>query len=151
MMNKKGSLVLRDIVFMMMMVSAIFVFAGLFVSDMASNYANTNMSNEWALSETNNLSDSMFEDTYSDLETESDNMETDNLLSLIGGALDSIGGIIKMVVLAPNTIGTLVGGTLADMNVPSAIHHGVGILITGLLYAIILFSIIAAFLKGGKI
>jgi hypothetical protein len=57
------TLVLRDMVFMMMIVSAIFVLSGLFVSEMAFNYENDNMSSEWALKGTNTLANSTFYST----------------------------------------------------------------------------------------
>lgn len=151
MINKKGLLVLRDVVFMMLMVSAIFVFAGLFVSEMAINYDNTNMTNEWAVTGTNTIAGDMLNNTHSKMEVEGDSLET-GILDLIWGFLDSMGGIIAMVLTAPNTIGSLVAGTLEDvMGTDNQIITWIGRLITGLLWAIIIFTIYSSFLKGGKL
>jgi len=150
MMNKKGSLVLRDVVFMMLIVSAIFVFAGLFVSEMSLNYENTNMTDEWGISKTNDLASSMLEDTSGDMESAGDSLGT-GIWDLVIGGLKSIGGILEMVVTAPNTIGNLVSGTLVDIGIPSSMGSWIGYLISGILWAVIIFTIYSSFLKGGKL
>jgi len=150
MMNKKGTLVLRDVVFMMLIVSAIFVFAGIFVSDMADNYSNINMSDEWAVKQTNTLSDSMLTETHADMETQGQNIGG-GIYTFLKDTLTGMGKILMVVVNAPGTIGDLVTGTLDDMGVSDTIIVPLRILITGILWAIVLFTIISAFLKGGKI
>ena len=150
MMNKKGSLVLRDVVFMMLIVCAIFVFAGLFVSEMAINYENTNMIDEWGNEKTNTIAESMLEDTHGGMEVAGNEIGT-GIWDLVIGGLKSIGGILKMIVTAPNTIGNLLSGTLSDMNVGTAISNWIGYLVSGILWAIIIFTIYSAFLKGGKL
>lgn len=149
-MNKKGSLVLRDIVFMMLIVSAIFVFIGLFVSEMALNYENTNMTDEWAITKTTTIASSMLDDTHTDMEDVGDDLGT-GLLDLLIGGLKGIGTTLAMILTAPNTIGVLIGGTLVDMGISGAISIWISKLISGLLWAIIIFTVIAAFLKGGKL
>lgn len=153
MMNKKGSLVLRDIVFMMMIVSGIFVFAGLFISEMALNYENTNMTNEWAISGTNTIANSTFYDTGSNVEgVGADlNEESTGIWSLIGETLDGVGSALYMVLTAPNTIGNLVSGTLEDAGVISSVSSIIKYLIVVILWTVIIFTIISAFLKGGKL
>ena len=150
MISKKGSLVLRDVVFMMLIVSAIFVFAGLFVNEMAINYENTNMTDEFGDDKTNSFAQSMLNDTHNDLNTEADDMDT-GILDLIKELLTSIGGIVKMVLTAPNTIGGLLTSTLEDMLVPDTISIWTGRFVAGILWAIILFTIYSSFLKGGKL
>ena len=149
-MNKKGSLVLRDIVFMMLIVSSIFVFAGLFVSEMAINYENLNMTDEWGDEKTNALAESMLEDTYGDMDDAGGEIGT-GIWDLVIGGLKSIGGILEMIITAPNTIGNLLSGTLIDMNVGTTISLWIGYLVSGILWAIIIFTIYSAFLKGGKL
>lgn len=150
MMNKKGTLVLRDIVFMMLMVSAIFIFCGIFVSDMANSYSNSNMSSEWGITETNDIADNLFDDTTTQVTDVGEGLGT-GIVSLIGGALTGIGNVLFMVVTAPNTIGGLVGSMLNDMGVSLAVSSIVKLLIIGILWAIVIFSIASAFLQGGKI
>ena len=156
MINKKGSLVLRDMIFMMMMVSAIFVFAGLFVSDMATNYENTNMSSEWELTDTNTLSNSSFYNTGGDVEETASGLQSDStgiyaLVSSITNTLTGIGDALFMVLTAPNTIGSLVYGTLVDMGVSGAMSSIIKYLIVTILWGIIIFTIATAFLRGSKV
>lgn len=153
MMNKKGGLVLRDIIFMMLIMSSIFIFAGIFVSEISQNYDNTNMSDEWALTQTNIIANSTFESTKTNLSNSKDTLSSEGtgIIALIGGTLDGIGDILFMVLTAPNTIGDLVGGTLFDMGVGSAVSNTIKWLIVAILWGIVIFTIGAAFLQGGKI
>lgn len=150
MMNKKGTLVLRDIVFMMLIVSSIFVFTGLFVSEMAFNYDNDNMSDEWVLSGTNSIANSTFESVSTDMDDAGNQIET-GLLDLVTGGLAAMGDILLMIITAPNTIGNLVAGILADLGVGYGLTLIIKNLIIGILWAIVLFTIYSAFLRGGKI
>jgi len=150
MMNRKGSLVLRDVVFMMLIVSSIFIFAGLFVSETAFNYDNTNMSDEWALKQTNTLANSTLYDTSNDLDEIGTGLNT-GIFALITGGLESIGKVMMMMLTAPNTIATLSTGLFEDMGVSSKITTPIYLLITGILWVIIAFTIYSAFLKGGKL
>jgi len=156
MMSKKGELVLRDVVFMMMIVSSIFVLSGLFVSEMAFNYDNDEMSDEWALTQTNVLANSTFYDTGENvsLTGEALGSESTGIWSLIessANALKGIGKALFMVITAPNTIGELVAGTLEDANVPSGIALTIKFLIVIIFWIIIIFTIVSAFLRGGKL
>jgi len=156
MMNKKGSLVLRDVIFMMMIVSGIFVFAGLFISEMALNYENTNMTGEWALTGTNTLANSTFYDTGSDVEEVGDGLssETSGIRKLIDSVVNSlkgIGGALFMVLTAPNTIGALVGGTLEDAGVITSVASIIKYLIVTILWGVIIFTVVTAFLRGSKV
>jgi len=156
MMNEKGSLVLRDMVFMMMIVSAIFILSGLYVSEMASNYENTNMSDEWGIRGTNTLANSTFYSVGSDIsETGEDMGESPtgifSLISSGAGVLKGIGKALFMVLTAPNTIGDLVEATLEDIGVASGIASIIKYLIVIILWAIVIFTISSAFLKGGKL
>ena len=156
MISKKGSLVLRDVIFMMMIVSGIFVFAGLFISEMALNYENTNMTNEWVLAGTNTLANSTFYDVGGDVEEVGDGFSSETsgisqLISSITGALTGIGKALFMVLTAPNTIGALVGGTLEDAGVIASVASIIKYLIVTVLWGVIIFTIVTAFLKGSKV
>jgi len=150
MMNKRGSHVLRDVVFMMMIISSIFVFAGLFVSEISSNYGNTNMTSEWDVTQTNTLGDSLFNDSTSDMEGIGETLEGGTYDLIIGG-LKSIGNVIVMIIAAPNTIGALFYGLLIDIGVGTGVATTVYILISGLLWVVVAFTIYSAFLQGGKL
>jgi hypothetical protein len=156
MMNKKGSLVLRDMVFMMMIVSAIFVLSGLYVSEMAFNYENDDMANEWGLTGTNTLANSTFYSVGDNVTTTGAGLSTNStgIWSLIEGAGNTLSGIGKalfMVLTAPNTVGSLVSATLEDMGVASGVASIIKYLIVIILWGIIIFTISSAFLRGGKL
>jgi len=157
-MNKKGALVLRDMVFMMMIVSSIFILSGIFVSDMANNYDNTDMSSEWDITGTNVLANSTFYDVSDDVLKTGAGLSKNStgIYSLVSGLLDGVGSAMFMVLTAPNTIGNLVGATLQDMELGSANTFGsasyiIANLIKIILWAIIIFTVASAFLRGGKL
>ena len=156
MMNKKGALVLRDMIFMMMIASGIFVLAGIYVGDIASNYDNTNMSSEWGASQTNILANSTFFDVGNNVTETGEGLSSQStgIWSLIegtGNTLKGIGEALFMVLVAPNTIGSLVGGTLQDMGVASVVANIIRYLIVIVLWGVIIFTIASAFLRGGKL
>lgn len=156
MMNKKGALVLRDMVFMMMIVSGIFVLAGIFVSDMADNYSNTNMTDEWGIKGTNTLANSTFYETGESVKDVSDDMKdkSTGIFSLIDGAgnvLKGIGSALFMVITAPTTISDLVYTTLLDAGTPITVAEMLKYMILIVLWGIIIFTIASAFLRGGKL
>lgn len=152
-MNKKGALVLRDVLFMMLIVSSIFVFSGLFVSEIAFNYGNTNMSDEWALTGTNTLANSTFYNAAEDINETADDITVGStgIVSLIANQLEGVGNAVWLIVTAPNTIGSLVAGTLEDLGVGPSIAGIIRYLIVGVLWGIVIFTIASAFLRGGRI
>ena len=161
MMNKKGSLVLRDMVFMMMIVSAIFILSGLYVSEMASNYENTNMSSEWGDTGADTLGNSTFYSVGENVSGTGEDMGESptgifSLISSGANVLKGIGKALFMVITAPNTIGDLVGATLEDVGAGSvndrlSISWIIKYLIITILWAIVIFTIASSFLKGGKL
>ena len=160
MMNKKGSLVLRDVMFMMIIVSAIFVFASLFVGEMASNYGNDNMSEEWAGNNIYSDGNSTFYSTSAEIDSTGEGLSITEggeagglygLISSVANALDGIGEALVMVLAAPNTLGGLIYGVLLDAGVAPSISLVIKYLIISILWGIIIFSIISAFLRGGKL
>ena len=157
MINKKGSLVLRDIMFMMLIVTSIFIFSGLFVRDMANSYGNTVMTNEWSANKIDTVGNKTFFDTSQDLNETGTNMEG-GIVSLLGGLLTGAGDALQMVLLAPVSIGNVVASTLTATGLDTGDGTSINtvaliikFLIAGILYAIIIFSIISAFLQGGKL
>ena len=153
MINKRGTIVLRDIVFMMLIVSVIFIFAGIFVSEMADDYSNTDMESEWAITGTNSISDSIFYDTVENVSDTGNELKDEDtgILSLLGGALTGAGKALFLVLNAPGTIADLVAGTLEDMEIGTGIIKPLTLFIKTILWAIIIFTIASAFLPGGNI
>jgi len=156
MMNKKGALVLRDMVFIMMMVSSIFILASLFVQDMAVNYSNDNMSSEWSGTGINQSSISSFYATTSDLNETAEGLQSEStgIFSFISTTVNSLKGVGKalfMVLTAPNTIADLTSTTLEGMGVSNLLISIIHTLILSLLWGVVIFTIISAFLRGGKL
>lgn len=150
------TLVLRDIMFMTVIVSVIFVLAGLFIGEMAYNYENTNMSNEWAETGINVSGNELFyatntelTDTGSDLGTESTGIYA--LISSAANSLEGLGNALMMVILAPTTIGNLLYSILIDAGAPTLLANILRYLIASVLWAIVIFSVVSAFLRGGKL
>lgn len=156
MINKKGTLVLRDVMFMMMVVSVIFVLTSFFVGEMANNYQNTEMADEWSQSGINVSGNSMFYDTSDDITlvgTELSNNETGiwQMISSVANSLDGLGNALVMVLTAPNTIGGVVSSILQNAGAPLIISNVVKYFIVIIFWIIIIFTIISAFLRGGKL
>ena len=149
MINKKGTLVLRDAVFMILIISSIFIFAGLFVSETASNYANTNMTNEWEDTSINVLGNSTFVDTSADIEDTGGKIQV-GIWSLVNELLKSIGNVVEMVITAPGTIAYLAYSTLIGMGVGEGISSTIYYLIYGLIWVIVIFTVASAFTPGGS-
>ena len=156
MMNKKGTLVLRDLMFILLIIPIIFILVGFFVSDMATNYENTEMGNEWAGSSSNTTSSTLFETVGGNMtETGDDLSDTSTgFWSMIESGLNSLKGLGKgfvMVLFAPDSLGKLASGALQDIGVPFAIANFLRFFIELILWSIIIFTIYSAFLKGGKL
>ena len=151
MIGKKGMVILRDIMFMMLMTTAIFIFAGIFIGEMADNYSNTNMSSEWVGTGTATLGNSTFYDTVSGLSDKGEELKEEGggFWDVISGAVDAIGSTIALVFSAPATIAGLVGSTLTDMGAGETVGNVITYLIAAILYGIIIFTIVSLFSKGG--
>jgi len=85
------------------------------------------------------------------------NLDT-GMFSLLGGLLTGAGDALQMVLLAPVSIGEVVASTLTGAGLDTGDGTSINtvaliikFLIAGILYAIIIFSIISAFLQGGKL
>ena len=150
-MNKRGMIILRDIMFMMLMTTVIFIFAGLFIGEMADNYSNTNMSSEWVGTGTATIGNSTFYNTVSDLTDEGEGLkeESGGFWAAISGVVDAIGSTIALVFSSPATIAGLVGSTITDMGAGELVGNVIKYLIAGILYGIIIFTMGSLFSKGG--
>ena len=142
MIGKKGMVILRDIMFMMLMTTAIFIFAGIFIGEMADNYDNINMSSEWIGTGTATLGNSTFYDTVSDLTDEGEGLkeESGGFWAAISGTITAIGSTIALVFSAPATIAGLVGSTLTDMGAGELVGNVITYLIAAILYGIIILT-----------
>ena len=149
-MNKRGGLVLRDIMFMLLIVTIVVVLASVFVDDLSTNYDNpNNMSTEFQDSPVYLISNSTFFSTGDDLEDMSEKVDG-GLWEMIGGGLNAAVQVMQAVIMAPNTFGDLIFEWLLQLGVPTTFAFSIGIFIKSLLYGLIVFVIISAFLPGAN-
>ena len=152
---KKGELLIRDVVFMMLLVSSILVLASTFVTEVAGNYGNTAMSDEYALK---NLSMSKNTGLFATL---NDNVSSaaSTLTSKDAGLWTLISSegktalttILYTFITGPTQISELVKGVLVDMGVGPELATVIGIIIKIALWIIVVFGVLVAIAQGARI
>jgi len=148
-MNKKGRLVLRDIVFMMMIFAGVISFASILVNQMGTEYDNANMTSSYNQDEIGSTSLKNSSDTWAKI---GEDLSGDNgIIKMLGGGLAAIGQILKEVLLAPATFASMITSTLEIVGVETELQNVIGLFLTGILYALIIFGIVKVFLRGGEI
>jgi len=159
-MNKKGGMVLRDIMFMVIIFAAIMALASVIVVDMASEYSNTDMSTEYYADDSvGDLGDTVFVSVNSSIgtmreKTESSADSDDSLLgsfTSITGIIQGGAAILKAVVTSPIYIGNAITTMMTALHLPSPLPRITGNAAIFFIYIIIIFSIVSALLKGGKV
>lgn len=156
---KKGEIILRDVVFIMLIISSVLIFSSTFVTEIASNYGNDEMSDEFGLS---NLSMTNDGGMLSDLKTTTENISSDMqnkgddsgglwTLAKIGNTLDIVVSIIWSFLTAPAELGGLVGDIVTDMGATAAVGLSIKYIITIGLWLIVIFAVVTAFLRGAKV
>lgn len=151
--NKTGGIVLRDLFYIIMLTSGIFLLAGIFVNEMAISYDDTEMYNEFANSNVYANMSGQFYDSADTLNQSGEFMGGDEGLPTFFAVVDSLeaaGNILFSILTFPNSIANLARNTLVSLEVDTTLADIVGYLVVSLLWALILFAIITAFLKGGK-
>lgn len=148
-MNKRGGLVLRDIIFMLIIFSGIIAMSSILVTQMADTYDNTNMSAEYnqeeigsdVLSEKSNKWEGIAEDLSGE----------NGIPALVGGGLQALGVILIETIKAPATFSDMVTSGLGLVGASEPFQDIANIILTTLLYALIVFAIAKVFLQGGDI
>lgn len=151
-MNKKG-VVLRDVLLMSAFFSFVLILFFLNAGELANEWGN-----ETHLEEIEDLSGLEANNLLYDIQENTE--ENKNALSQNTGKLtfilDVIGGTFNIfisVVTLPVSIGNAISGLLVEFGISSSDGAGsvIGTLISIVLYIIIIFTIISALLKGGKV
>lgn len=147
--NKKGEVVLRDVIFFIFIFSGIIAFASILVSEMGTEYDNNEMTssyNQEEIGSSNIVSEgNKWEEIAIDLKGEN------GLAKMVTGALTAIITILIEVLKAPLTFATMLTSTLEIIGATDEFQDVAGIFLTGILYALIIFGIVKVFLKGGDI
>ena len=141
---------------MMVVFFSIIAFANIFVSEMGTSYSNTNMTSSYSqssLGEDNlTYTSEKWEEIALKFVKEEGESGTGYLWDLLTGGLESIGIVLVEVVKAPHTFASMVV-SIIDLipGVDDAIGDILVLLIDGILYSLIIFMIVKAFLKGGEL
>ena len=156
-MNRRGEILIRDIFFIMIIFTGIILAASIFVGEMATEYENENMSDEFIGSILYSQSNSSFDTTFNNLTTIGDGLDDSNngLLDIITEGGTAIKLVISTVVGFPTSLGNMIESVLQELKVDQTedkqLSKIIGDIVTILIWAIIIFTIISAFLSGGKI
>ena len=162
MMNRKGALVLRDVMFMMIIFAGLMGLMSVFVIDMATEYSNSQMVTDYnsgSKGGVGGIGSTMFGDINDSMQTmrsatESGTESSDSLLgsfTSVTGIIQGAAAILKQIVLAPVTIGNAVTTMFEVLTIPAILANIVGNIISFIIYALIIFVIVSALLKGGKV
>jgi len=158
--NKRGAVVLRDIIFMIIIAAGVMAFASLFVLDISNEYSNANMTAEYNADGTSGLGTSLLGSVNNSMAemrdaTQSSGNETGGLIGTVldvgVGSVKGASAILKTVFLAPVYLGTGVSTVMDSLGVPTSVANIFGTIFGLLLYAVIIFVIISAALRGGKV
>ena len=144
--NKKGSMVLRDVIMLIIVFTGIIALASVFVNDLADTYDNANMSSSY---NQNDLGETQLTNTSGTWEEIGQNLNG-NLLEMLLGTMKAAKEILTEVLTAPATFSNMLMSILEDLGVGESITSVLGFIITAGLYITIIFVIISSFLKGGK-
>jgi hypothetical protein len=158
--NKRGEIVLRDIMFMVIIFAGIMALASVFVVDMAITYDNSEVISEYSGTNKvggigNNLLFGNVTDSVSSMrsQVESGEESEESLL----GSFTSITGVIKgaatillAVVKAPVYIGNAMTIMMDALNIPNQISQVIGNVFIFIIYIIIIFVIVSVLTRGGR-
>lgn len=149
-MNKRGGIVLRDLFFIMILTTGIMLFAGIFVQEMGDSYDDSTIYGEYSSSGAYANSSARFNETAGNLESMGESLSDGGILTFVTGGLDAAGDVLMFVLSMPSNFASLIVSPLRSMEVDSSLTNTVNYLIVGLLWALIIFAIVTAFLKGGR-
>lgn len=153
-MNKKGNMLPRDAIIMILIFSGIIALSNVFVTQMATEYGNENMTSSY---DSSSIGTNMLEENAETWEGIGEDLSGDNgVIKMLTGSLEAAGQIFKEVLKAPATFGNMVGSLFESLGVEEVegetdLVDIITFIITALLYAIIVFGIIQALLRGGKV
>ena len=146
-MNKKGEMVLRDVIFLIIIFSGILALSGILVQEMGDTYNNTNMTSSY---NQDSLGRDQLNETATKWEEISEGLNG-NLLQMIGAVLTGAVEILQEVLFSPVTFSNMIKSVLESFGVSTSLTNIIGFIIAAVLYVLIIFVIISAFLKGGRL
>jgi len=156
MMNKRGGVALRDIMFMIIIFGAVLSLASYFVVNISDAYSNDEMKSNYNSEDSiGTLGDTLFVNVSGDVEDmKNATTKEDGALgsfSSITGAISGAASILGKVILSPVYVGKAFSSMMSALSLPETITKIMFALVVGLLYITIIFVTISALLKGGKV
>lgn len=151
-MNNKGTIVLRDFIFMIIIFGGVLALCSIFVIDMAQEYENTEMESSYNDLGTSGLGDLFMDNISSSVKIMRN--QTDDAAGSFASGFGIIKGaatILKLVLTSPVFIGNSLGVMMSSIGVPVLVEKIITNIIILLIYAMIIFVIISALLRGGKV
>jgi len=145
--NKRGDMVLRDIIMLIIVFSSVIALASIFVNDIGDTYSNTNMTSSY---NQDSLGKTQLQNTTSEWQEIANNLDG-NLGEMVVGIYKAAKAILTAVIKAPATFVNMLTTILEDIGVAESITSVLGFIITAIIYIIIVFVLISAFLQGGKL
>ena len=147
--DKKGEIVLRDVIFFVFLFSGVIAFASILVTEMGTEYDNPEMVSSYnqdeigssALTAEGNKWESIGEDLSG----------KNGVIKMLAGGLSAIGNILFEVLKAPATFATMLTSTLDIVGASDEFQNVAGFILSGILYVVIIFGIVKVFLRGGNI
>jgi hypothetical protein len=160
-MNKKGALVLRDLLFMIIVFSVVMMLISIFAFSMASEYSNNGMSSEYTSSGVGGLGDLLYGKIGEDISNMSESTvkgvggnHSESVISSLTSATGIITGAGKIfitIVNIPNYVGISLGLIASALHLPDPLPVIIKNIVNFIIWGIIIFVIISALLKGGKV
>lgn len=156
--RKKGEIILRDVMVMIILFGGFMALASMFVQSLANSnaYDNVEMFTEYnnlGISGLgNNLINSNLSSSYNTMEnaTSSDKGVLGSFTSIYG-VVQGAGTVLKEVIKAPSYVGGAMGSILESTGwVSYSVATLIKTMINLLIYTVIIFVIISALLKGGR-
>ena len=154
-MNNKGAVILRDLFFMLIVFAVVMTLASLFVVNIANEYSNTGMRDEYN-SGVGSIGSILITNISTNIDdmvgaTVSSNESVISSLTSTTGIITGAGKILITLFKIPSYAGNSLGTILTALNIPYPIPDLVKNTVNFLIYGIIIFVIISALLKGGKV
>ena len=150
-MNKKGSMALRDLMFAIIIFGAILALGSLFVLDMANHYSNSGMSSDYqANGSIGTLGSSLYGNVNDSISSMTGNIdESTGTFGAITGTIKGVGAVLKSVILSPVYVGRAIGTLMVALRLPTQVATILSNLMIGIMYIIIIFVILSAVSIGG--
>lgn len=159
MMNKKGTVVLRDVMFMIVIFGGVMALMSVAVINMSSEYGNTNLTSDYNALGISTLGNVVSADINKTITSQSEatrgegegEIGTGEALGISFDVVRSAPKIILGVFASPLIVSNAILIMFTDLGVPQEVVVIVGGVIISLLTVILIFGIITALLRGGKI